>query len=248
MPTIESIVRQINKDLVPQFEEKLRLYLAGQDKDWLVEQIVRLTLDAHSLEEMDRKHIRLEETVRRAERAKRVEALKLDRAKLKKFLSRYKGLDRPHLIRDGYLKKNLPPKGTDLITERFRSGKGNDLLALSKDMLYGLLFGDESTKTSFHRVQRELLTLTVPRLKAEALDFMKATTELSAAGTWQDPKGAANDMKADNVILEIEFGEIEGELIGDGVVVALSLINNLEINEEILYGRMENIEQSTLIT
>jgi hypothetical protein len=37
-------------------------------------------------------------------------------------------------------------------------------------------------------------------------------------------------------------------LIGDGIILALSLINNLEINEEILYGRMENIEQSTLIT
>lgn len=248
MPTIESIVRQINKDLVPQFEEKLRTYLSGQDKDWLMEQIVRLTLDAHSLEDMDRRHIRLEETIRRAARAKRVESLKLNRVKLKKYLSQYKGLDRAHLIRDGFLKKNSPPKGADLITERFRSEKGNDLLALSKDMLYGLLFGDESTKTKFHRVQRELLTLTVPRMKAEALDFMKATTELSAAGTWQDPKGAANDMKADNVILEIEFGEIEGELIGDGVVAALSLINNLEINEAILYGRMENIEQSTLIT
>lgn len=248
MPTIESIVRQINKDLVPQFEDKLRLYLSSQDKDWLVEQIVRLTLDAHSLEEMDRKHIRLEETVRRAARAKRVEALKLDRAKLKKFLADYKGLDRAHLIRDGHLKKSAPPRGTELITERFRSTKGNELLALAKDMLYGLLFGDESTKTKFHRVQRELLTLTVPRTKVESLDFMKATTELSAAGTWQDPKGAANDMRADNVILEIEFGEIEGELIGDGVVTALALINNLEINEEILYGRMENIEQSTLIT
>lgn len=37
MPTSESIVRQINKDLAPQFEEKLRSYLSGQDKDWLVE-------------------------------------------------------------------------------------------------------------------------------------------------------------------------------------------------------------------
>ena len=51
MPTIESIVRQINKDLVPLFEKKLRTYLASQDKDWLVEQFVRLTLDAHSLEQ-----------------------------------------------------------------------------------------------------------------------------------------------------------------------------------------------------
>jgi len=88
----------------------------------------------------------------------------------------------------------------------------------------------------------------VPRMKSDSLDFMKATTELSALGTWQDPKGAANDMQADNIVLEIEYGEIEGEKIGDGVVVALSLINNLEINEEILYGRMENIEQSTLIS
>jgi hypothetical protein len=114
-------------------------------------------------------------------------------------------------------------------------------------MLYGLLFGDESTGTRFDRTQRELLTLTVPRPKAESLDFMKATTELSALGTWQDPRGAANDMQADNVVLEVEYGEIDGELIGDGIVLSLSLINNLEINEEILYGRMENVERSTLI-
>ncbi len=115
-------------------------------------------------------------------------------------------------------------------------------------MLFGFLFGDEHTNTRFHRTQKELLTLTVPRLKADALDFMKATTELSALGTWQDPRGAANDMRADNVVLEIEYGEIEGERIGDGVVTALRLINYLEINEEILYGRMENIEQSTLVS
>ena len=58
----------------------------------------------------------------------------------------------------------------------------------------------------------------------------------------------ANDMRADNVVLEIEYGEIQGERIGDGIVTALRLINNLEINEEILYGRMENIEQSTLVS
>lgn len=38
MLNIEHIVRRINKDLVPQFEEKLRAYLADQDKDWLIEQ------------------------------------------------------------------------------------------------------------------------------------------------------------------------------------------------------------------
>ena len=55
MKTIESIVREIRRDLTPVFEQKLRAYLMDQDKEWLIEQIVRLTLDAHSLQEMDRK-------------------------------------------------------------------------------------------------------------------------------------------------------------------------------------------------
>jgi hypothetical protein len=55
-------------------------------------------------------------------------------------------------------------------------------------------------------------------------------------------------MRADNVVLEIEYGEIEDVLIGDGIVTALKLINHLEINEAILYGRMEKIEQSTLVS
>jgi hypothetical protein len=248
MSNIETIVRQINRELVPQFEDRLRAHLNQQDREWLIEQVVRLTLDAHSLQELDRKRFRAEEDRKRAERARRVRTLRLDRARLRAFLAKYHGLDRKRLIREGYLNKNAPSKGGALITAKFRLQKGHTLLNLAKDMLFGLLFGDESTETDFERIQRELLVLTVPRLKSDALDFMKATTELSALGTWQDPKGAANDMQADNVVLEIEYGEIEGELIGDGVVLALSLINALEINEEILYGRMENIEQSTLIT
>jgi hypothetical protein len=248
MPNIETIVRQINREFVPHFEEKLRAFLGEQDREWLIEQIVRLTLDAHSLEEMDRRHFKEEENRKRAERSERVQALGLELVKLREFLEAHKEHDRDRLIAGKFLKVDAPAKGTDLISAKFRSAAGNALLALAKDMLFGLLFGDDTTNTHFDRVQRELLTLTVPRMKIDALDFMKATTELSAVGTWQDPKGAANDMQADNVVLEIEYGEVDGELIGDGVVLALSLINNLEINEEILYGRMENIEQSTLIT
>ena len=69
MLNIEAIISQINKNIVPQFEEKLRAYLADQDKEWLIEQIVCLTLDAHSHEEIDRKHIRVEENRRRQEPA-----------------------------------------------------------------------------------------------------------------------------------------------------------------------------------
>ncbi|HET6823940.1 MAG TPA: hypothetical protein VFH34_14920 [Anaerolineales bacterium] len=247
MPNINAILRQINKDLVPQFEEKLRAHLAQQDKEWLIEQIVRLTLDAHSLEEMDRKHIREEETKRRQARAERVKKLKLNDEQLREFVEQYKEYSREKLVEKGFLSAEAPAKGGELIAEELRSREGNELLQHAKDMLFGFLFGDESTNTHFHRIQRELLTLTVPRMKSDALDFMKATTELSAQGTWQDPHGVANDMRADNVVLEIEYGELEGERIGDGVVTALKLINNLEINEEILYGRMENIEQSTLV-
>jgi hypothetical protein len=248
MPNIENVVRQINRDLVPQFEEKLRAHLARQDREWLIEQVIRLTLDAHSLEETDRRSFREVEDRKRAERARRVKEMGLRRDALMKFLDEHRGVDRQRLVRDGFLASDCPPKGTDMIEARFRTERGESLLARAKDMLYGLLFGDESTNTHFDRNQQELLTLTVPRLKAESLDFMKATTELSAVGTWQDPRGAANDMQADNVVLQVEYGEIDGELIGNGIVISLALINNLEINEEILYGRMENVEQSTLIT
>jgi hypothetical protein len=248
MPNIDAILRQINKDLVPQFEEQLRAHLAEQDKEWLIEQIVRLTLDAHSLEEIDRKHFREEENKRRQTRIERVRELNLDEDKLSEFVNQYKEYSREELILENLLSAGTPAKGGALITADLRSAKGNELLQHAKDILFGFLFGDESTNTLFHRMQRELLTLTVPRMKSSALDFMKATTELSALGTWQDPRGAANDMRADNVVLEIEYGEIKGERIGDGVVTALRLINNLEVNEEILYGLMENIEQSTLVS
>jgi hypothetical protein len=115
-------------------------------------------------------------------------------------------------------------------------------------MLFGLLFGDESTDTRLPRTQRELLTLTVPRLKSEPLHFLKAATKLHATGTWQGPEAAEQDLRVDNLVLEIEYGEAEDEAIGHGVVTALKLINHLEINEELLYGRLEKVERSTLVS
>jgi hypothetical protein len=244
---IHSIIRQINKDLVPQFEERLRHYLADKDRDWLIEQIVRLTLDAHSLQENDRRQLVKLKEQQRAERIARLKSIQLNTDVLVAMLDNFTGQGRESLIAEGYLLDSAPEKGTDLITEIYRTEKGNALLMLAKDLLFGLLFGDESTDTFFHRREREMLTLAIPRMKAHAIDFMKATTEMSALGTWQDPDSVSNDSRADNVILEVEFGEVEGEYIGKGVILALSLINNLEVNEQILYGRMINIEQSTLI-
>lgn len=85
-------------------------------------------------------------------------------------------------------------------------------------------------------------------MKSDSLDFMGATTELRAQGKWQDSSEKADGRCADSAVLEIEYGEIEGNQIGEGVVTALRLINHLEINEEILYGRIEKVEQSTLIS
>jgi hypothetical protein len=247
MPTIEAIVREVNRDLVPLFEQRLRAFLADQDREWLIEQIVRLTLDAHSLEEMDRKVLQETKKKERVERIARVAEIRLDRNVLAAFLERYEPYDRERLVRDGYLLAEAPEKGTDIVGGEHRTTAGNELLELAQDMLFGLLFGDETTGTQLERLQRELLTFTLPRFKAGALDFMKATTEFSAAGTWQDPSNVSNDTRADNVILEVEYGEIAEELVGAGIVRCLSLINNLEVNEQILYARMINVEQTTLI-
>jgi hypothetical protein len=213
-----------------------------------MEQIVRLTLDAHSLHEMDRRHLQEVKAAKRQERVARIRELAFDRGTLLAFLDQYTGYDRDRLIGERFLLPSAPVKGAALLTADFRTPRGNDLLLHTKDTLFALLFGDEATNTRLERTQRELLTLAVPRDKADALDFMKATTELAALGTWQDPELVSNDQRADNVLLEVEFGEVEGELVGDGIVRALSLINNLEINEQILYARMVNVEQTTLIS
>ena len=35
--------------------------------------------------------------------------------------------------------------------------------------------------------------------------------------------------------------------LGRGIVLALTLINNLEVNEQVLYARMINVEETSLI-
>ncbi|MBI5878377.1 MAG: hypothetical protein HZB53_12070 [Chloroflexi bacterium] len=247
MDTIETIVRSIQRELTPQFEERLRAYLEEQDKAWLVEQVVRLTLDAHSLLEMDRRAVRARKERQREERIARVRDLALDESKLRAFVARYRSFDRARLVREGFLVPHAPPKGTALLRAEHRTERGRRLLNRAKDTLFALLFGDEATNTRLTRVQRELLTVTLPLNKTVALAFMKATTELGAYGTWQDPESVSNDERADNTLIIVEYGEIAGEWVGHGVVTTLALINNLEVNEQVLYARMENVEESTLI-
>ncbi len=248
MATIEDLVRAINRELSPQFEERLRQALADRDRDWLIDQVVRLTLDAHRLEDLDRASVMEAKARRRAERVARVTALALEPSLVRAFTADYTEMTRGRAISDSYLLPQAPVKGTALLLPEHRTEAGEALLVRAKDVLFGLLFGDEQTDTRLERVAQELLTLAVPRSKAGALDFMRASTELSAAGTWQDPDSVSNDERADNVLLEVQFGETADEIVGSGIVAALSVINNLEINEQVLYARMINVEESTLIS
>lgn len=248
MATIDVLVRQINRELSPEFEERLRAALADRDREWLIDQIVRLTLDAHSLEEADRRSEREAKAAARDARNRRLLALGLDEARLRAFNDEHAAVTRDGLIASGHLAADAPAKGTALITTAHRSEAGEALLELAKDVLFGLLFGDERSGTTIARTQHELLTFALPRFKAAALDFMRASTELTAAGTWQDPDSVSNDERADNVILEVQYGDTADELVGTGILRCLSIINNLEVNEQILYARMIDVEQTTLIS
>ena len=245
---IAAIVRALRIELSPAFEERLRAMLAEQDREWLIDQIVRLTLDQHSLQEIDRRSERDAKARARRERLDRVRALGLDHDTLAAFVAEHRGIDRAALLKDGRLVKDAPEKGTALLEPEHRSEAGEALLQRAKDILFALLFGDEGTGTTLERTQQELLTFALPRPKAGALDFMRASTELAAAGTWQDPESVSNDERADNVLLEVQYGDTKDEHVGDGIIVTLSLINNLEVNEQVLYARMIDVEQTTLIT
>jgi hypothetical protein len=247
MQTIHHVVQGVQRELSPVFEERLRAELAGKDREWLIDQIVRLSLDRHSMQEIDRKAERDAKSAARAARLERVRVLALDEPVLQSFVAQWRGVTREALIASGHLVPEAPAKGTELLTTDDRGEQGDELLQYAKDVLFALLFGDASTATSLDRTQQELLTFALPRFKAGALDFMRASTELSAAGTWQDPDSVSNDERADNVLLEVQYGDTADEVVGDGIIVCLGLINNLEVNEQVLYARMLNVEQTTLI-
>jgi hypothetical protein len=77
-------------------------------------------------------------------------------------------------------------------------------------------------------------------------DDLQAVTQHRVLGTWRDPASVSNDLQAENILLEIEYGETDCETVGNGILLCLHLINLLEVNEQILYARMSNVEQSSL--
>ncbi|MFE1029296.1 hypothetical protein ACFW5I_32925 [Streptomyces sp. NPDC058818] len=247
---IGALVREVRQELADELRLRLREALAGRSREWLVNQLLDLALvpglPAQRISDpgvapAEEPH---EERQRRAER---VRTLALDLERLRRFVDDYQVLDRDTLIGRGLLIEP-PVKGSCPLGPEHRSPEGEQLLTEAKDLLHALLFGDEEGGVRLERVERELLTLTLPRHKAHAIAFvLRAATEIGAAGTWRDPGGAANDERAPNTILQVEYGEVAEELVGNGITACLRLINNLEVNEVVLYARMENVEESTLI-
>ena len=170
----------------------------------------------------------------------------LDDACLHAFIERCRPLTRERLEQDGYL-IDPPVKGAALIGAACRTPSGEALLGEAKDLLEALLFGDAALNVRLVRVQRELLTITVARPKVGAIAcLLRAATEIDAEGTWRDPEQVSHDDRAPNTLIEVEYGEVATEAVGRGIKLALRLINDLEINEQILYARMEDVEESTL--
>ena len=142
--TIESIVRGINRELVPVFEEKLRAALVDRDREWLIDQVVRLTLDAQALNEADRRTAAEAKTRARRERHERVSAMAFDAARLAAFIEEHEGVTRESLVAAAHLLPEAPAKGTALLAAADRTDSGEELLTHAKDVLFALLFADES--------------------------------------------------------------------------------------------------------
>lgn len=252
MKSVPELVGELKATLA----DELRESLAQRDKSWLIDEVIRLTLRDVTLSQithidqqlqLERQEQRyLESTAEeRGARVARVEALRLDDRKLQLVLEPMNHWDRAQLERERYL-LDPPAKGGALIVRSQRSDAGQRLLQDAKDVLYALLFGGPEMNVRLERVERELLSMTLPRNKRFALDFMMAVSEIDVKGSWRDPGGGASDERAANVVMEVEYGEVASEAVGAAIATCLRLINDLEVNEVILYNRMSNVESSSL--
>ena len=226
MSDLDEIVEGVRRELAPDYAARLRAALRQRDKAWLVDQLVTLIV---------------ERDLGIAPEVDVADPNVIDEEFIGRFVTAH-----ADAARDRLLKGSAPPKGTALLGAEHRTLEGEAALQRAREMLSALLFGEGSAGVALDRGQQELLTVVLPKHKAQALDFLRASTEMSAVGTWHDPDGVSNDERANNVVLEVQFGEVESEAVGTGILAALRLINELEINEQVLYVRMVNVEETSL--
>jgi hypothetical protein len=249
--TADDIVNDLADVLLNEYQSRARAVLLAQSKDWLVaELLARLpgVLVRKDRSGTARALARPEvETERdRARRRERIKAWKLDATALTARIERLKSWSRQRLEADGFL-LDPPPMGTAVIGPVHRSLEAENLLRETKDFLYAMLFEEGDDVVQLLRVERELLTLTLPCSKEHVLaPMLRAMTEISARGTWRDEAGRASDESSANIILEVEYGEVADGMVRHGIAASLRIINYLELNEQVLYARIESVKESTL--
>jgi hypothetical protein len=171
----------------------------------------------------------------------------LDDDAVRAFFSRHRGASRAGVVAAGLLHPDAPDAGTAMLTAAHRTPAGQRLLDQVKATLATLLYGSGAGSLRVAVDHHELLTLVLPHSKATAVSFLQAATVTHATGTWRDPAGVHDDTRADNVVIEVQYGETSDEMVGHAVMVAIRLLNVLEINEQVLYARSIDIDDSTLL-
>lgn len=239
MAALDDLVRSARADIAARVVADLRARLLEQPHEWVVDQLLAEIAPRLGL---DRLPVLPVQRVPRHQ----VTPVPLTAESLVEATSHLAAWTSDRLVAEGCLL--APPlPGGPLVEPRHRSPLGEALLAEAKDLLHALLFGTPEDGVRLDRVHRELLTLTLPGAKAEVFGFLReAAAEAGAHSAWVDPDGGAHHDRAVNVLMQIEYGEVAEELVGNGIVAALRLINKLEVNEVILYARMEDVEQSPL--
>jgi hypothetical protein len=254
MCTLDDIVTEVGQDCAEEYRLRVRARLLQQPREWLVDQLLAHVADlAAELNGAADPAARnsddaspAEREAERSARVTRIRAMRLDERRVRAFVDEVRRFDRERLEMDEYIVRPIE-QGRDLMGPRCRSPRGEALLRRAKDVLHALLFGDQDDEVRLKRVHRELLTIAIPCAKAEAISaVLEAATEIRAQGTWHDPEHVSDDARAANTLIQVEYGETASEVVGHGIAAALRVINDLEINEQVLYARMENVEESTL--
>lgn len=127
---------------------------ADKDRAWLIEQVVRLSMDNHALEEADCRHVAEAKARARQERHDRVAAMRFDLGAPEAFLAEHPSVTRESLVADGRLRPEAPAKGTALITSNHRTESGDALLTGAKDVLLSCSSATSrsaATSTADHR-------------------------------------------------------------------------------------------------
>ena len=94
-------------------------------------------------------------------------------------------------------------------------------------------------RPSKEQVDKEIMTLEIPRKKSKHIEFLKAYTKFNTQGVWKN-------VKDDNLQVEVEFKDSKDEKYGTKLIKLFEDLNKKEIKEDLLYVRTEPVEESSL--